>query len=62
MLDVQGQRLLQLQVTAPANVGAGVWSVSSAAPPTSQLAPSTYYMLFAVADGVPSYAAWVKIG
>lgn len=60
--DVQGQRLLQLAVSAPVGDGTGAYTVSSTAPPTSQVAPAGYYMLFAVADGSVGYANWVKIG
>lgn len=57
-----GQRLLQLAVTKPADNGAGGYNVDSAAPPSQQVAPAGYYMLFPVADGVVGYAWWVKIG
>ena len=58
----QGQRLLQLAVTAPADNGAGDYNVFSTAPPSQQVAPAGYYMLFPVADGIVGYASWVKIG
>ncbi|XP_024400855.1 aldehyde oxidase GLOX [Physcomitrium patens] len=57
-----GQRLLQLAVTAPADDGAGGYNVYSTSPPSQQVAPAGYYMLFPVADGVVGYAWWVKIG
>ncbi|KAG0626134.1 hypothetical protein M758_2G105100 [Ceratodon purpureus] len=57
-----GQRLLQLAVTAPADNGAGDYNVFSTAPPSQQVAPAGYYMLFPVADGIVGYASWVKIG
>lgn len=57
-----GQRLLWLGVTAPVAAGAGKYTVDATAPPSSTIAPAGYYMLFAVANGVPSYASWVKVG
>lgn len=57
----QGQRLLQLPVGAPVAAGAGKYTVTSTAPPSSTIAPGGYYMVFAVANGTPSYASWVKI-
>jgi len=56
----QGQRLLQLGVSAPTKV-AGGYSITTTSPPSAVIAPSAYYMLFAVANGVPSVAAWVHI-
>ncbi|KAJ3410744.1 hypothetical protein HDV05_003283 [Chytridiales sp. JEL 0842] len=39
---------------------AGDWAVVS--PPTAEVAPPGYYMLFAVCDGIPSEAVWIQIG
>jgi hypothetical protein len=58
----QGQRLLQLETTVPADVGGGSYTVDTTAPPSSVIAPSGYYMLFAVSDGIPSQAQWVHVG
>ena len=58
----QGQRLLQLGVGAPVATGAGTYSVTSTSPPSNVIAPSSYYMLFAVANGAPSTASWISIG
>jgi hypothetical protein len=58
----QGQRLLQLNTATPAAVGGGTYTVSTTAPPSSVIAPSAHYMLFAVSNGVPSTASWVHIG
>ncbi|XP_024369762.1 aldehyde oxidase GLOX [Physcomitrium patens] len=58
----QGQRLLQLEVSAPAAAGAGAYDVASKAPPNAAVAPGGYYMLFPVADGNVGYASWVKMG
>jgi hypothetical protein len=59
----QGQRLLKLGVSATTNVERNQYAVTSTAPPNAVVAPSSYYMLFAVdSAGVPSTATWVKIG
>ncbi|XP_024393312.1 aldehyde oxidase GLOX [Physcomitrium patens] len=58
----QGQRLLQLEASAPAAAGGGAYTVDSKAPPSAAVAPGGYYMLFPVADGNVGYASWVKIG
>ncbi|CAK9226571.1 unnamed protein product [Sphagnum troendelagicum] len=58
----QGQRLLQLETAAPAAVGGGTYTVATTAPPSSVIAPSAYYMLFAVSNGIPSQAQWVHVG
>ncbi|CAK9225663.1 unnamed protein product [Sphagnum troendelagicum] len=59
----QGQRLLKLGVLARTNVERNQYAVTSTAPPNAVVAPSSYYMLFAVDyAGVPSIATWVKIG
>jgi hypothetical protein len=58
----QGQRLLQLETAVPTDAGGGAYTVTTTAPPSSVIAPSAYYMLFAVSDGVPSYASWVHVG
>ncbi|KAL5229186.1 hypothetical protein ABZP36_017451 [Zizania latifolia] len=54
------QRLLILPVTAFAAEGKR-YTVTVDAPPRPELAPPGYYMVFVVAKGVPSKAAWVKI-
>ncbi|CAM6036649.1 unnamed protein product [Sphagnum compactum] len=58
----QGQRLLQLETSIPASVGGDLYTVTATAPPSSVIAPSSYYMLFAVSNGIPSTASWVHIG
>lgn len=55
-----GQRLLVLGGDYVAS--AGGYTVSSTAPPSATIAPAGYYMLFAVVNGSPSYASWVKVG
>ncbi|KAG0627529.1 hypothetical protein M758_2G208700 [Ceratodon purpureus] len=56
-----GQRLLALAVGKPVAAGAGKYTVDATAPPSSTIAPGGYYMIFAVANGSPSYASWVKL-
>ncbi|XP_062185724.1 aldehyde oxidase GLOX-like [Phragmites australis] len=54
------QRLLVLSVTAFAANGQR-YTVTVDAPATPELAPPGYYLVYVVAKGVPSNAAWVKI-
>ncbi|CAK9877898.1 unnamed protein product [Sphagnum jensenii] len=58
----QGQRLLQLQTTVPVEDFFGAYTVTATAPPSAVIAPSAYYMLFAVSQGIPSQASWVQVG
>jgi hypothetical protein len=58
---VQGQRLLQLGVGAPVRRAAGGYAIATRAPPSAVILPAGYAMLFAVANGVPSEAAWVHV-
>ncbi|KAL9235599.1 hypothetical protein vseg_010345 [Gypsophila vaccaria] len=53
------QRLLRLKST---NVeGVDMWVTATVeAPPTANVAPAGYYMLFVVNDGIPSVAQWVR--
>ncbi|KAL2633937.1 hypothetical protein R1flu_005416 [Riccia fluitans] len=58
----QGQRQLNLAVTAPMAAGDGTtYTIMGTSPPTAEIAPPSYYMLFALNDGIPSTAVWVKI-
>lgn len=58
----QGQRLLSLNVEAPSVGGENVYVITATAPPRPTLAPPSYYMLFAVNNGIPSYTAkWVSL-
>ncbi|KAH7287936.1 hypothetical protein KP509_31G003800 [Ceratopteris richardii] len=64
----QGQRLLSLQVLTPpsstASSGGGekVYIVSATAPPRPELAPPSFYMLFAVHNDIPSSTCkWVQL-
>ncbi|KAI9326351.1 glyoxal oxidase N-terminus-domain-containing protein [Zopfochytrium polystomum] len=58
------QRMVWLAKTAlevsSAEGGQALYEVVT--PPTPEVAPPGWYMLFAVAAGVPSVAAWVQIG
>ncbi|KAG0563931.1 hypothetical protein KC19_8G070500 [Ceratodon purpureus] len=56
-----GQRMLKLKATAPVAAGAG-FTVDVTAPPTAELAPPGYYMLFPVQNRIPGRAVWVQIG
>ncbi|XP_024385114.1 aldehyde oxidase GLOX [Physcomitrium patens] len=58
----QGQRLLKLAASVPVIVGGGKYTVDSTGPPDATIAPGGYYMLFAIVNGVPSWANWAKIG
>ena len=53
------QRLVVLSSSATAS-GSNV-SLSITAPPTKDIAPKGYYMLFVLQDGVPSEAKWVAL-
>ncbi|CAK9271437.1 unnamed protein product [Sphagnum jensenii] len=57
----QGQRLLQLGVGAPVRTAARGYAIATRAPPSAVILPAGYAMLFAVANGVPSEAAWVHV-
>ncbi|KAJ7543511.1 hypothetical protein O6H91_09G041200 [Diphasiastrum complanatum] len=58
----QGQRMLKLAVRKQTTGAKGSVKITATAPPNAVIAPSAYYMLFAVNRGVPSIAAWVHIG
>lgn len=57
----QGQRMLSLEVSMPEGAGNGQYAVYAKSPPYSTLAPPSYYMLFAVNEGVAGEAAWVQL-
>lgn len=58
----QGQRLVNLNVGAAVQVAqASVYQITATAPPTAQIAPPGYYMMFAVNQRVPSVAVWVLV-
>ncbi|TVU35547.1 hypothetical protein EJB05_17443 [Eragrostis curvula] len=54
------QRLLVLSVTAFVANGQR-YTITVDAPPTPELAPPGYYLVYVVAKGTPSKAAWVKV-
>ncbi|KAJ7526523.1 hypothetical protein O6H91_16G010000 [Diphasiastrum complanatum] len=56
----QGLRLLKLAVSQQVGSGTG-YQVTVTAPTNNVIAPSAYYMLFVVNQGIPSSAAWVQI-
>lgn len=59
----QGQRLIKLEVSSaiPAGLGASTYTITATAPPSAIVAPPSYYMVFAVNEGVPSIAAWIQL-
>ncbi|XP_030450072.1 aldehyde oxidase GLOX [Syzygium oleosum] len=57
----QGQRLVKLAVTGAVPDGNGRYRIGCTAPPSTMVAPPSYYMAFAVNQGVPSVAHWVQL-
>jgi hypothetical protein len=58
----QGQRQIKLPVTAPAPInGTNAYSISAIGPISETVAPPSYYMLFAINNGVPSSGVWVNV-
>lgn len=55
------QRLLMLHVAEEERVSVFTYTVKVYAPPTKNIAPPGYYMLFVVHEGVPSQGIWMKI-
>lgn len=55
------QRLLVLHATNVQQISAVTHRVTVRAPPTANVAPPGYYMLFVVHQGVPSQCAWIRI-
>ncbi|KAG6547918.1 hypothetical protein Mapa_010738 [Marchantia paleacea] len=56
-----GLRALRLNVKNVEDLGDRKWQYTVTAPPSAAIAPSTYYMLFAVFSKIPSEAVWVHI-
>ncbi|KAJ7543396.1 hypothetical protein O6H91_09G036300 [Diphasiastrum complanatum] len=57
----QGQRQLKLAGSTTLSKGSSrIYTVTSVVP-SAVLAPSTYYMLFALHNGIPSTAVWVLV-
>ena len=57
----QGQRQLRLKTSVPLAAGGG-WSIQVTSPPSGNVAPPQYYMLFILQAGIPGKAKWVKVG
>jgi hypothetical protein len=58
----QGQRYVHLDLGA-GNVGGGrTFAINLLAPPTPQIAPPGWYMLFVLDGDVPAIAQWVRLG
>ncbi|KAF3777810.1 WSC domain-containing protein [Nymphaea thermarum] len=60
----QGQRLVKLAVSPAVPMAGGGrlrYTISCTAPPSANVAPPSYYMMFAVNQGVPSVAKWVRV-
>jgi hypothetical protein len=57
----QGQRQLVLPIYEVVITGPNQYTIFSSGPPNTNLAPSAYYMLFPVQNGIPGTATWVQI-
>ncbi|KAJ7571084.1 hypothetical protein O6H91_01G148100 [Diphasiastrum complanatum] len=57
----QGQRQLKLPVSQPVTMNNNEYTVSSSAPNSAVVAPSGYYMLFPVHNGIPGTSTWVLV-
>ncbi|KAI8556720.1 hypothetical protein RHMOL_Rhmol05G0276100 [Rhododendron molle] len=58
----QGQRLVKMNITRAVVLESdGEYRIVFQAPPSGEVAPPGYYMLFVVNQGVPSVARWVPI-
>ncbi|KAH7291342.1 hypothetical protein KP509_29G012300 [Ceratopteris richardii] len=57
----QGLRLVNVEVGMPTDAGNGEYTIVARSPPSSTLAPPSYYMLFAVNEGISGPAVWMKI-
>ncbi|KAI3452806.1 hypothetical protein Pfo_009469 [Paulownia fortunei] len=55
------QRLLVLHVVGAQQLSAFAYKVTVYAPPTANIAPPGYYMLFVVHQGVPCHCVWIRI-
>ncbi|KAJ7525438.1 hypothetical protein O6H91_17G051000 [Diphasiastrum complanatum] len=56
-----GQRLLRLAVTNHVVTAGHLNAFTAIAPPNNNVAPTSYYMLFVINNGIPSKAVWVKL-
>ncbi|KAJ7535472.1 hypothetical protein O6H91_12G035400 [Diphasiastrum complanatum] len=57
----QGQRLLKLALLGDVVMVGKRNHFTAIAPPNNNVAPTSYYMLFVINNGVPSNAVWVKL-
>ncbi|KAL6221102.1 hypothetical protein ACLB2K_008854 [Fragaria x ananassa] len=55
------QRLLSLAKKDFKAVGGGVYSITALAPPSGNVAPPGFYLVFVVHRGVPSQGVWVQM-
>ncbi|KAI3467402.1 hypothetical protein Pfo_024065 [Paulownia fortunei] len=55
------QRLLVLYIVGAQQLSASAYKVTVYAPPTANIAPPGYYMVFVVHQGVPSHCVWIRI-
>ncbi|KAM3319201.1 WSC domain-containing protein ARB-like [Capsicum chacoense] len=54
------QRLLRLRCTRIISDANGWWNATVEAPPSANVAPSGFYLLSVVNEGIPSISEWVK--
>ncbi|KAI8556713.1 hypothetical protein RHMOL_Rhmol05G0275600 [Rhododendron molle] len=57
----QGQRLVKMNIAHPISDSNGEYRIEFQSPPSAEVAPPGYYMMFVVNQGVPSVAVWVPI-
>ncbi|KAE9447756.1 hypothetical protein C3L33_20346, partial [Rhododendron williamsianum] len=58
----QGQRLVKMNIARPVVLeSTGEYRIVFQAPPSAEVAPPGYYMMYVVNQGVPSVAVWVPI-
>ncbi|KAG0559597.1 hypothetical protein KC19_10G117000 [Ceratodon purpureus] len=57
----QGQRQVKLVVSAPVLLQSNVYGVTGNGPLNPNVAPSSWYMLHALHQGIPSYGIWVQV-
>ncbi|KAK9137372.1 hypothetical protein Sjap_007966 [Stephania japonica] len=55
------QRMVMLRVTSVTQFPWFVHEVSAVGPPSAEIAPKGYYLLFVIHAGVPSSGVWVKV-
>ncbi|XP_060206461.1 aldehyde oxidase GLOX-like [Lycium barbarum] len=54
------QRMLRLRCTRIISDAKGWWNATVEAPPSANVAPTGFYLLSVVNDGIPSISEWVK--